>query len=111
MLPSVPPPKAAEQGPVTPPVLLRQVAPTYPARARAAHFEPTQAHRVRVRVFVDETGRPQKVTVVEGVAGPYGFDDAARDAALKSSFFPAKEGGRPVAGSLEISFLFPPTAR
>jgi serine/threonine-protein kinase len=102
---------AAEQGPATPPFLVRQVAPSYPTRARAAHFEPALAHRVRVRVFVDEAGRPQKATVVEGVAGPYGFDEAAREAALKSTFAPARQGGRAVTGHLEIVFLFQPLSR
>lgn len=102
---------AAEQFLTSPPLLVRQVAPVYPPRARASHFESTLAHRVRVRVSLDEAGRPQNVAVVEGVSGPYGFDEAARDAAMKSTFAPARQGGRPVAGNLEIVFLFPPQLR
>jgi TonB family protein len=102
---------AADQGPISPPVLLRQVAPAYPNRARVSHFESTLVHRVRVRVFVDEAGKAQKATVMEGVPGPHGFDEAAVDAALKSAFSPSRQGGRAVAGNLEIIFLFQPLVR
>ncbi len=113
--PALPPMQAAkpalDPGSASPPAVVRQIAPVYPARARSTRFEPTVAHRVRVRVFLDEAGRPLRVAVLEGVPGPYGFDEAATDAALKSSFAPAKQGGRPVAGSLEIVFVFQPLSR
>ena len=116
--PALPPPQqsprsqqSGENGVLIPPAILRQVAPAYPVRARLLRFEVGSAHRVRVRVQVDEAGRPQSAAVVEGVPGPYGFDESAREAAMKSSFAPARKGGQPVPGSLEIIFVFQPLGR
>ena len=48
-----------------------------------------------------------KVSVVDGVAGAYGFDEAAIEAANKSSFAPATRDGKPVRGwTPEIVYKF-----
>ena len=56
--------------------------------------------------MVDEQGKPRKIEVVQGVPGPYGFDDAAREAALECTFAPGRKGGRPAAGWVSLSFVF-----
>jgi TonB family protein len=92
-------------------VVLRLVSPQYPSRARLARFEPSRAHKVVLRVFVDEAGKPGKITIVEGVPGPYGFDESAKEAALQSTYVPGSRGGRPVSGWVEIAFVFQPLTR
>jgi serine/threonine-protein kinase len=103
------PSKPAES--VSNPVVLRLVSPQYPSRARLARFEPSRAHKVVLRVFVDEAGKPGKITIVEGVPGPYGFDESAKEAALQSTYVPGSRGGRPVSGWVEIAFVFQPLTR
>ena len=49
--------------------------------------------------------------VVEGVPGPWGFDESAQEAVLKCSYAPGSRGGRPAAGWVEIVFVFPPVKR
>jgi serine/threonine-protein kinase len=104
---TLPPPKAAaDSGKTTNPVLLRMVSPQYPARARLSRFEPSRPHKVVVRVFVDEAGKPSKIQVAEGVPGPYGFDEAAKEAALQCTYVPGSRGGKPASGWVEITFMF-----
>ncbi|MBI4913696.1 MAG: TonB family protein [Acidobacteria bacterium] len=100
-----------ENGPSFPPSLMQQALPEFPSRARVMRFEPNKAHRVRVRVQVDEAGRPQQVQVLEGVSGPYGFNEAAVEAAQKSRFSPGQRNGRPAPGTVDISFVFQPLTR
>ena len=61
-------------------------------------WEINQDHLVRLKVYVNEQGQPLKVTVIEGVPGTYGFDEAAVEAANKSTFSPATRDGKPVRG-------------
>ena len=48
--------------------------PAFPMRARQMRFEVDKSHTVKVKVFVDDQGRPQKVTVISGVDGNWGFN-------------------------------------
>lgn len=86
---------------------LTRAAPSFPARAKQMRFEADKQHVVKVRVFVDPQGRAQKVTVQSGVGGSWGFDEAAVDAASRSSFKPATRDGKPVAGFTTIEYVFP----
>lgn len=62
---------------------------------------------VRLKVFVGEQGQPLKVAVVEGVAGSWGYDEAAIDAANKSTYSPARRDGKPIKGwTAEITYKF-----
>ncbi len=62
---------------------------------------------VRLKVFVGEQGQPLKVSVIEGVAGAWGYDEAAIDAANKSTYSPATRDGKPVKGwTPEIAYRF-----
>jgi TonB family protein len=65
-------------------------------------------HTVRLKVFVGEQGQALKVSVIEGMAGAYGFDEAAIEAANKSTYSPATRDGKPVRGwTPEIAYKFP----
>lgn len=90
-----------------PPTVVRQVPPAFPMRAIQLRYELGKDHTVRLRVFVDESGRPLSVKVVEGVSGNYGFDEAAMEAAKQTQFTPGTKDGRPNKQWVEMSFLFP----
>ncbi len=88
--------------------ILNQAAPMFPLRAVQMRWETAQDHSVRLKVFVGEQGQALKVSVIEGVAGAYGFDEAAIEAANKSSYSPATRDGKPVRGwTPEIAYRFP----
>jgi TonB family protein len=109
-----PPPTAPAPSPSAGPVVVEetpvrmtsQATPAFPARAQQARWEAAKAHTVRLRVFVDANGRPQKVNVTQGVPGPWGFDEAATDAAMRSGFAPATREGKPVSGWIEYTVTF-----
>lgn len=111
--PSVPTPQlAAPQAPVAannqPAQVVSQIPPAFPVRAVQMRWETNKDHFVRLKVFVGEQGQPLKVSVVEGVPGSYGFDEAAIEAANKSSFSPAIRDGKAVRGwTNEIVYKFP----
>src|SRR4051794_28848124 len=71
---------------VTPPRLIAEVVPVYPAGANGAA-------RVVLQVDVDEQGSPSNLAVV-GAPQP-GFDEAALAAAAQLRFEPARRGERP----------------
>ncbi len=79
-----------------------------PARARTMRFESDKPHTVVVRVFVDAQGRAQKVNVISGVPGAWGFDEAAVDAASRSTYRAATLDGKPVSGFTIINYVFAP---
>jgi len=88
--------------------VVSQVVPIFPLRAVQMRWETNLDHLVRLKVFVGEQGQPLKVSVVEGVSGAFGFDEAAIDAANKSTFAPAIRDGRPARGwTPEIVYKFP----
>jgi TonB family protein len=87
---------------------VNQVAPTFPLRAIQMRWEVSQEHVVRLKVFVSEQGQPLKVSILESVSGGYGFDEAAIDAANKSTYAPATRDGKPVRGwTAELNYKFP----
>jgi hypothetical protein len=61
---------------------------------------------VTVRVFVDNQGRPLKVLIDKGVEGSFGYNEAAREAALGSSYTPAMKAGKPVTGWITLDYRF-----
>ena len=94
--PQAAPPSAA---PVSEPArLMNQVAPAFPPRAAQMRWESNLDHVVRLKVYVSEQGQPLKVTVIEGVPGTYGFDEAAVEAANRSTFSPATRDGKSARG-------------
>ncbi len=87
--------------------LLNQVAPVYPSRARQVRMGGSQEQIVRLKVFVGEQGQALKVSVIEGAVGTFGFDEAAVEAASRSTFSPALRDGKVVRGwTSEIAYKF-----
>jgi TonB family protein len=81
--------------------------PVYPHRAVQTRIGTNQDQRVRLKVFVDERGQVLRVALIEGVGGAGGFDEAAVDAANKSTYSPATRDGKPVRGwTQEIVYYF-----
>jgi TonB family protein len=74
--------------------------PEYPAAARGSGKSPW----VRVQVLVDQTGRVINLRVPNPDFSGLGFDEAAREAARRSSFFPAKRDGIPGLMWTEVDF-------
>ncbi|MGK3976432.1 TonB-dependent siderophore myxochelin receptor MxcH [Sorangium sp. So ce118] len=85
---------------VEPPRLVELAEAEYPQEARAARREGT----VVLKLLIDAAGR---VTEAE-VASPMGrgFDEAARAAALRSRFTPARRDGVPVAARILYGYEF-----
>ena len=106
-MPAPAPPPQAREAVETPVQVIERSTPAYPSRARN-NMNPNRLsdQSVKLRVFVDPSGRPQKVTILEGPSGPWGYEDAAQEAALKSTFTPATKDGRPVGGFILMSFTF-----
>jgi outer membrane biosynthesis protein TonB len=87
--------------------VVNQVAPAFPLRAIQLRWGTNMDHLVRLKVFVSEQGQPLKVSVIEGVTGSYGFDEAAIEAANKSTYSAAMRDGKPVRGwTPEIIYKF-----
>jgi TonB family protein len=116
-------PKVAVASPSTPPTvsqpasaaapvseaahILDQPPPVYPQRAIHSRIGTNQDQRVRLKVYVNERGQVLKVSVIEGVGGVSGFDEAAVEAANRSTFSPATRDGKPVRGwTQDILYIF-----
>lgn len=105
--------QAAQSAPAAIPVneparVVNQIAPAFPLRAVQMRWETNKDHSVRLKVFVGEQGQALKVSIIEGVSGAYGFDEAAIEAANKSSYTAATRDGKPVRGwTPEIVYRFP----
>ena len=86
---------------LTPPRVLKQLDPLYPAADRRAEHEGT----VVVRVLIGEDGRAQQVEVA-GSSGYPGLDAAAVASVKRWTFAPARNGGGPVAGWASVKVRF-----
>ena len=75
--------------------------PVYPPEAKGSG----RSVRVRVQVLVDEAGRVVEARVPRPDNSGFGFDEAAREAARRTTFLPATRDG--VAGKMwtEVDFL------
>ncbi|NTV73069.1 MAG: hypothetical protein HGA66_02555 [Holophaga sp.] len=112
-VPQAPPPAAAapvqQEMVETPATLVRRVSPTAPRIANKA-FLPAGLRdgdiKVVLKIFVDAQGHPVKVVIVQGVAGPFGFNDAAQNAALASGYAPATRNGKPTTGWMTLEYNF-----
>ncbi len=84
-----------------------RATPNLPARARMANaWGPYREVTVKLRVFVDESGRPLKATVLQGSPINLGFDDAAVNAAMQSQYNPAERNGQATRGTVEMVYNF-----
>jgi len=108
-VPAPAPPAAVAAAPAeAPPVITQKTAPQPPQGTRESLPAALQQTNLRValKVFVDAAGRPQKVVIVKGVEGNYGYNDSAQNAALASSYAPASRNGKPAAGWLDLEYDF-----
>ncbi len=87
-------------GVVTPPAVIRQVAPTFSEEARKAKFGGT----VLVGLIVDSQGIPEHVHIIRGVG--MGLDENAVEAVKQYHFRPAMEDGKPVPVALNVQVNF-----
>jgi protein TonB len=90
---------------VTPPVLVRQPAVTYPELARVARVEGV----VELRALVDENGSVVQVTLVKSSRPGYRFEAEAERLTRLRKYRPATKGGVPVRTWLPIVVNFKST--
>ena len=108
----LPTPATPQPAPAVAPVeevarIVIQAVPVYPQRAIQMRRGTNQDQKVRLKVLVGEQGQALNVSVIEGVAGTYGFDEAAIEAAKKSTYSPSTRDGKPVRGwTPEIGYRF-----
>lgn len=79
--------------------MTRKVQPVYPIVARNARVGGT----VLVEVTVDEWGH---ATQARAVSGHMLLQRAAVEAAMRSSYSPARRNGRPTNSTLSVNFVF-----
>jgi iron complex outermembrane recepter protein len=89
---------------VSPPLVLEQVDPEYPA----VPTEPGAHVDVGLTVVIDEEGHVVDVEVVTTAGTP--FDDAAVAAVRKWTFTPAHRGERPIRSKIRVAVHFAPKA-
>jgi chemotaxis protein histidine kinase CheA len=90
------------------PVITKKASPVAPRPNKSAMPAALQNAdiNVTVRVFVDNQGRPLKVIIDKGVEGSFGYNEAAREAALSSTYSPAMKGGAPATGWITLDYRF-----
>ncbi|MGC8495379.1 MAG: TonB family protein [Syntrophobacteraceae bacterium] len=82
------------------PRFLHRVVPSYPAFARAQQMQGT----VVLSLLIDRHGRVVSVTVLKKAG--FGFDEAAVKAIRQSTFFPARNNGKPCRCKVVIPVRF-----
>jgi TonB family protein len=85
---------------VSPPKVLHRVEARYTREARANGIQGT----VLIEVGVDETGKPDKVSVVSPIG--FGLDNRAVDAVRQWSFRPGYKDGHPVRSVTTVEVKF-----
>jgi protein TonB len=78
-----------------------RIEPTYPPAARRAGEEGT----VRLRVLVDENGRPKDIQVAQ-TSGFSRLDEAAKQAVRRWRFKAATDAGRPISVWTQVAITF-----
>jgi protein TonB len=78
-----------------------RIEPTYPPASRRANEEGT----VRLKVLVDESGRPKDVQVAQ-TSGFTRLDEAAKQAVRRWRFQAALEGGKAITVWTQVSITF-----
>lgn len=96
----------AERAELSPPELIERAEAVYPEEARQQRLEGT----VGLRLTIDLSGQVTQVEVSDSAG--HGFDEAARDAAAKFKFLPARRAGKAVQARIRYPFAFtlPPEA-
>jgi len=104
-----PQPRAAAEPVETEAAFIRQ-APVSAPRVQKRMLPPALRNgkpRVSLKVQVDEQGRPLRIIITGGVDGAFGYNEAAQNAAMASTFAPATKNGRPVKSWMTIDYEFP----
>ncbi len=98
----------AEASSDMPPKVVQLASGRYPGRALSDPSNPFRRQDVSIllRVQVGVTGLPEKTTLIQGIPGFLGYNEAAMDVIRRSSFEPAQRGGKPVPGSIDIRVKF-----
>ena len=93
-----------------PPQIVKQAVASYPNRALSNPMNPFRKQEITVLVLVqvDSLGRASAASVLEGIPGPWGYNQAALEAVSQSNYAPAQRGGREVPGSLQVKVRFLP---
>ena len=104
---------------VAPPQDVVETSPSFSTRAplsqppRASAYKSflpanlrDQDIKVTLKVFVDAQGHPVKVQIVNGINGPFGYNDAAQNSALASGYTPATRNGKPISAWLTVDYNF-----
>ncbi len=78
-----------------------RIEPTYPPASRRASEEGT----VRLKVLVDESGRPKDVQVAQS-SGFSRLDDAGKQAVRRWKFVPATDGSKAISVWTQVSISF-----
>jgi outer membrane biosynthesis protein TonB len=100
---------AAQDVAETAPTLTNRKNPVMPRLATKALLPPNLRDteiKVMLKVFVDAQGHPVKVVILQGVSGPFGYNDAAQNAALGSGFNPGTRNGKPAPAWLTLEYNF-----
>ena len=99
--------EGAAMGPVnktlggeTGPAFRTKVVPLYPEHARRLKREGS----VLLEVLIDRDGIPRGISFLKRAG--FGFDEAAREAIMKSRFYPAMEKGMPILCLVRIPIRF-----
>jgi periplasmic protein TonB len=79
----------------------RRVDPVYPPASRRMDEHGT----VRLRILIDERGRPREVLVAES-SGHARLDEAAVNAVRRWQFSPATEQSRAIAAWTHVNVIF-----
>ena len=89
-------------------IVITKVVPICPQNAKSSMLANIKDFdmRVIVKVWVSAQGRPVKVLYLKGIDGSFGYNEAARDAALRSTFQPAIKDGRAVDGWVDLEYKF-----
>ncbi len=101
-------PATADNAAFVPPRVLRLASGRYPNLALSDTSNPYRRQDVSVllQVQLDAAGQPEKITVIQGVPGSLGYNEAAMDVVRRSAFEPAQKGGKPAPGTIEIKVKF-----
>ncbi len=83
------------------PVMIYQVKPIYPLRAKRANIEGF----VRVRFLVDAEGTVRKIKVLKAHPKGY-FEEAVREAVSRWRFIPGRREGKPVNTWMAVTIRF-----
>ncbi len=96
---------AGVEEPVSPPLVLEHVDPTYPSDAPS---DPAHPSDVGLTVIIDAEGVVTDVQVFQSATAP--FDDAAIAAVRKWTFTPAHRGDRAIKSKIRVAVHFTPPA-